>query len=161
MPALLLAALAALILFAADATAQSLKTVTVAKGLQHPWGLAFLPDGRMLVTERPGRLRLVSREGALERTGGRAFLEVDARGQGGLLDVAIDPNFVENHRVYLSYSESGEGGNSTAVARGRLDGERLADVKVIFRQAPKYGSTSHFGSRFVFDAGWPALHHAG
>jgi glucose/arabinose dehydrogenase len=152
MPAFLLAALAAMVLFATTALAQPLKTVTVARGLQHPWGLAFLPDGRMLVTERPGRLRVVSREGALSAPL-RGVPEVEARGQGGLLDVALDPGFAENRLVYLSYSEPGEGGNGTAVARARLESDRLAELKVIFRQAPKYGSTSHFGSRFVFDRG--------
>src|SRR5258705_13355901 len=97
-------ALAALVLAASAASAQPLKTVMVAKGLQHPWGLAFLPDGRMLVTERPGRLRLVSRDGVLSAPL-QGVPQVYAHGQGGLLDVVIDPKFGENQRVYLSYSE--------------------------------------------------------
>ncbi len=123
---------------------------TVAKGLEHPWSLAFLPDGRMLVTERPGRLRYVTPEGALSDpiTG---VPEVYAQGQGGLLDVILDPAFAANSTIYLSYAEPGEGEtNGTAVARARLDGGRLADVKVIFRQQPKVASKHHFGSRLVF-----------
>ena len=92
----------------------------MASGLEHPWGLAFLPDGRILVTERPGRLRVVERDGRLSQplTG---VPQVAAQGQGGLLDVAIDPQFNENRLVYLSFSEPGDGGVSgTAVARGRL-----------------------------------------
>ena len=122
---------------------------TVAKGLEHPWGLAFLPDGRMLVTERPGRLRLVDRDGRLsEPLGG--VPGVEARGQGGLLDVVIDPRFAENRWVYLSYAEPGPGGAGTAVARGRLGEGRLEDVRVIYQQQPKVSGGNHFGSRLVF-----------
>lgn len=134
----------------APAQAQALRPVTVAKGLQHPWGLAFLPDGRMLVTERPGRLRIVSADG---RVGPpvEGVPKVVAEGQGGLLDVALDPRFAGNGLVYLSYSEPGDGGSGTAVARGRLQANRLTDVAVIFRQQPKVGGSAHFGSRLVFD----------
>lgn len=131
------------------AQAQTLKPVSVARGLQHPWGLAFLPDGRMLVTERPGRLRIISPDGALSAPVA-GVPKVDARGQGGLLDVAVDPEFASNRFIYLSYSEPGEGGNGTAVARGRLEGPALTDVQVIFRQQPKVNSSAHFGSRLVF-----------
>ncbi len=128
---------------------RSVRIDTVAEGLVHPWGLAFLPDGRMLVTERPGRLRIVSPEGALsEPLAG--VPEVFAQDQGGLLDVALDPDFVTNRLVYLSYAEPGPGGASTAVARGRLEGNALADVRVIFRQEPKVEGGNHFGSRLVF-----------
>jgi len=123
---------------------------TVARGLEHPWGLAFLPDGRMLVTERPGRLRLVSKDGRVSAplTGQPA---VQARGQGGLLDVALDPRFGENRLVYLSYAEPGDAGTAgTAVARGRLGEGGLEDVRVIYRQRPKVSGTNHFGSRLVF-----------
>jgi aldose sugar dehydrogenase len=125
---------------------------TVAEGLSHPWGLAFLPDGGMLVTERDGQLRVVSPDGTLSPPLA-GVPEVDARGQGGLLDVAVDPKFAENRLVYLSYSEPGEGGNSTAVARGTLSDDLggLHDVKVIFSQKPKLPSRAHFGSRLVFD----------
>lgn len=121
-----------------------------AEGLEHPWSLAFLPDGRALVTERPGRMRYVAPNGELsEPIAG--VPQVDARGQGGLLDVALDPDFAQNGLIYLSYAEAGSGGNGTAVARGRLNGERLEDIDVIFRQLPKKNSSKHFGSRLVFD----------
>jgi glucose/arabinose dehydrogenase len=141
-------ALAAL-LWSASAFAQTLKPVVVAKGLEHPWGLAFLPDGRMLVSERPGRLRIVERDGrvGVPLAGVPA---VAASGQGGLLDVVLHPQFASNQLVYWSFSEPGDGGAGTAVARGRLDGQRLADVQVIFRQLPKVGGGNHFGSRLVW-----------
>lgn len=123
-----------------------------ASGLVHPWALAVLPDGRMLVTERPGRLRYVGRDGALsEPVAG--VPEVWAQGQGGLLDVALDPDFAANRLVYLSYAEPGPGGTAgTSVARGRLEGDRLAQVEVIFRQ-PKVEGPDHFGSRLEFGPG--------
>lgn len=122
---------------------------TVASGLVNPWGLAFMPDGRILVTERPGRLRVVALDGTLSPalTGVPA---VEAVGQGGLLDVAIDPQFSENQLVYLSYAESGAGGSGTAVARGRFAETGLTDVEVIFSQRPKVGGTGHYGSRLIF-----------
>lgn len=133
----------------ASAGAQSLKPVVVAKGLDHPWGLAFLPDGRMLVTERPGRMRIVERDGKLNEplTG---LPPVVAAGQGGLLDVALHPQFASNQLVYWTFSEAGDGGAGTTVARGKLDGKRLTDVQVIFRQAPKVSGGNHFGSRLVW-----------
>jgi glucose/arabinose dehydrogenase len=125
------------------------KIETVAEGLEHPWGLAFLPDGRMLVTEREGRLRIVGADGT-KSAPIAGVPEVRARGQGGLLDVALDPDFATNDLMYISYAEPGEGGAGTAVARGRLDGNALKDVQVIFRQVPKRGAGQHFGSRLVF-----------
>lgn len=125
------------------------KMVTVADGLVHPWGLTFLPDGRMLVTERPGRLRAVEANGQLSGPI-QGIPKVYARGQGGLLDVALDPDFERNRIVYLSYSEPGKGGAGTAVGRGRLMGDTLEDFTVIFRQEPKTGGGRHFGSRLVF-----------
>jgi glucose/arabinose dehydrogenase len=122
---------------------------TVAEGLEHPWALAFLPDGRMLVTERPGRLRLVEKDGRLSKPLA-GVPEVAAKGQGGLLDVALDPGFEENRLVYLSYAEPGEGGAGTAVARGRLGEGGLENVQVIYRQQPKVSGNGHFGSRLVF-----------
>ena len=126
---------------------------TLAEGLAHPWALAFLPDGAMLVTERPGNLRHVGADGTLSDPIANVP-QVDARGQGGLLDVTLDPEFEQNRLVYLSYAEAGEGGvNGTAVARGRLDADNrsLEEVEVIFRQEPKEASDKHFGSRLVFD----------
>ena len=126
-----------------------LRLDTVAVGLENPWGMAFLPDGRVLVTERPGRLRIVATDGSLSAPLA-GVPPVAAGGQGGLLDVALHPGFVDNQLVYLSYSEPGDGGNSTAVARGRLEGNALREVEVIFSQQPKFDSSAHFGSRLVF-----------
>ena len=126
-----------------------ISVTTVAEGLEHPWGMAFLPDGRMLVTERPGRLRLVTPEGTLSAPIG-GVPQVYARGQGGMLDVELDPAFAENQLIYLAYSEPGSPGGGTAVARARLAGDRLEQLQVIFRQTPKLDSGHHFGSRLVF-----------
>lgn len=122
---------------------------TYAEGLDHPWGLAFLPDGRLLVSERAGRLRIVGADGKLSEpvTGLPA---IDARDQGGLLGLALDPKFAANSLVYFAYSEPREGGNGTAVARGKLVGNALQNVQVIFRQTPTLDSTKHFGGRLVF-----------
>jgi aldose sugar dehydrogenase len=121
----------------------------VARGLEHPWGLAFLPDGRMLVTERPGRLVLLERDGKTRRTLG-GVPAVRAGGQGGLLGIALSPTFDRDRLVYLSFSEAGEGGAGTAVARGRLGDAALENVEVIWRQTPKVGGGNHWGSRLVF-----------
>lgn len=126
------------------------RVTTIVDGLEHPWGLAFLPDGRMLVTERPGRLRVVNVDGSLSRPIS-GVPRVQARGQGGLLDVALHPQFAENGLVYLSFAEPGSGGAGTSVARGRLDGDALKDVEVIFQQSPKVDTGFHYGSRLVFD----------
>jgi aldose sugar dehydrogenase len=127
--------------------------VTVASGLQTPWGLAFLPDGRMLVTERPGRLRVVSKTGTLSPPV-EGLPALDARGQGGLLDVVLDPRYSANRLIYLAYAEAGDKGmNHTAVLRGKfVDGPtpKLQNVQVIFRQTPSLDSTLHFGCRLVF-----------
>jgi len=122
----------------------------VARGLEHPWALAFLPDGRMLVTERPGRLRIVSMDGTISAPLA-GVPAVYARGQGGLLDVALDPAFAQNRLVYLSYAEPGEDNTAgTAVARGRLGATGLENVQVIYRQVPKLPGGGHYGSRLVF-----------
>jgi len=125
------------------------RVVEVARGLEHPWGLAFLPDGRLLVTERPGRLRLVAPGGQVSPPLA-GLPEVVARGQGGLLDVALGPSFASDRLVYLSYAEPGEGGAGTAVARGRLGERGLDGVQVIWRQTPKVSGANHWGSRLVF-----------
>ena len=131
-------------------TSGVVRAETVAEGLEHPWGLAFLPDGRILVTERPGRLRIVDQSGGLSAPIA-GVPAVAAGGQGGLLDVALDPGFADNRLIYLSYAEPGDGGAAgTAVARGRLGDGRLEDVSVIYRQEPKVRSSAHFGSRLVF-----------
>jgi glucose/arabinose dehydrogenase len=139
--------------FAKDTTIETkdgpIKVEKVAKGLQFPWGLAFLPDGRMLVTERPGRLRIVAKDGTLSEPI-KGVPEVFAQGQGGLLGIALDPNFASNQLIYLAYAEPGQGGAGTAVARGKLADGRLDDVEVIFRQKPKVDGGNHFGGRLVF-----------
>ncbi|MGC3983489.1 MAG: PQQ-dependent sugar dehydrogenase [Pseudorhodoferax sp.] len=124
----------------------------VAAGLQNPWGLAFLPEGRFLVTERPGRMRVVEADGRLGAPLA-GLPEIAAGGQGGLLDVVLDSGFAGNRTLYFCYSEPAErgGGNSTALARAQLsaDRTRLDDVRVIFRQQPKVSSSAHFGCRIV------------
>ena len=128
--------------------------VTVAEGLQNPWSLAFLPGGKMLVTERPGRLRVVGADGKLSAavTGLPA---VFSRGQGGLLDVVLDPAFAKSNLIYWSFSEpQADGTNNTAVARGKFVDDatapRVDDVQVIYHQRPSMNSPLHFGSRLVF-----------
>ena len=143
-----------LALAAAPSGAQSQpspKAQTVASGLQNPWAVAFLPDGRFLVTERPGRLRVVNADGQVQPAV-QGLPEVAAGGQGGLLDVITDSAFASNRTIYFCFSEPGKGTtNSTALARARLsqDAKRLEDVKVIFSQQPKFSSTAHFGCRIV------------
>ncbi len=123
----------------------------VARGLEHPWAVEPLPDGDLLVTERPGRMRIVSAAGELGQPIA-GLPAVDARGQGGLLDVALSPNFDSDGTIYWSYAEPREGGNGTAVARGVLsaDRRRVEQVGVIFRAVPTYDGTMHFGSRLAF-----------
>jgi aldose sugar dehydrogenase len=155
-------ATAAALLLAAPAAAQVVRTeaesfrvVTVVERLEYPWSLAFLPDGRMLVTERGGRLRIVGRDGRPAAQPVAGLPKIEEYGQGGLLDVALHPRFAENALVYLSFAERGDGGHGTAVLRGRLAGAgedaRLEGVEVIYRQAPKSRTGRHFGSRLVFD----------
>lgn len=125
----------------------------IVHGLDHPWAIVFLPDGRMLVTERAGRLRVVTRQGQISPPVA-GLPVVDARGQGGLLDVVLGPSFASDREIYWSYSEPRGGGeNGTSVARGRLSDDltRVENVQVIFRQQPAWRSTAHFGSRLVFD----------
>ena len=144
-------------LLAAAACGQALKPVTIVRGLAHPWGLAFLPsfdsDGRMLISERPGQLRLANTKGELGPPIA-GVPAVGAVGEGGLLDVALDPRFAHNRLVYLSYAEAAQGGVGTTVARARLDANglqgRLSELQVIFRQSPKASSSVHFGSRLLF-----------
>ncbi len=122
--------------------------------LSSPWGMAFLPDGRMLVTQKGGTMVILSADGArVEATVSGIPAVVDS-GQGGLLDVVLDPDFdaQTNPWVYWSYAEAGSGGSGTAVARGRLVGAALQDVAVIFRQLPKLSGSGHFGSRLAFRA---------
>lgn len=122
---------------------------TVARGLETPWALAFLPDGRMLVTERPGRMRIIGTRGELSAPL-RNVPEVAARSQGGLLDVVLAPDFARSQQIYFSYSEPRSQGSGTTVARARLGDDALSDVQVIFRQQPAVESDKHFGSRLAF-----------
>ena len=126
------------------------KVESVVRGLEHPWGLTFLPDGRMLVTERAGRLRVV--DGGVLSAPLKGVPEVVASGQGGLLDVALDPDYAHDRLVYVCFAEPGGDGASTAVARGRLSdaADALSDVEVIFRQTPKVSGNAHFGCRLAF-----------
>lgn len=127
-----------------DAT---VRIVPVASGLENPWGMAFLPDGRILVTERSGRMRVV--------TGGQVSAplgnvpQVFDSGQGGLLDVTLDPGFASNRILYFTYAEPGEGGASTALASAIFAENRLENVRLLFRQQPKVSGGLHFGSRIV------------
>jgi glucose/arabinose dehydrogenase len=142
--------------WAADRVVQSeagpLRVTEVAHGLDTPWALAFLPDGRLLVTERPGRMRLVARDGSLSAPIA-GVPQVHARGQGGLLDVALSPDFGTDRTIVFSFAEPTAGGARTAVARARLDleGLRLEDVKLIFAQNEAPSGSHHWGSRLVFD----------
>jgi glucose/arabinose dehydrogenase len=134
------------------ALAQGVRPETVASGLQNPWAVAFLPDGRFLVTERAGRLRVVERDGRLNKPVD-GLPEVATGGQGGLLDMVLDADFANNRVLYFCFSEPASvgNGNSTALARAILssDATRLSDVKVIFSQKPKFTSSLHFGCRIV------------
>ena len=128
---------------------ETLRAEVVAGGLRHPWAAAFLPDGSVLITERPGTLRLI-RNGALDPEPVAGTPEVHARGQGGLLDIAAHPRFEENRWIYLSYAAPAPDGAHTAIARGRLDERSLRDVEVIFRAWNSGRGGRHFGSRLAF-----------
>jgi glucose/arabinose dehydrogenase len=132
-----------------DSSAGKLVVEELVRGLDHPWGLAFLPDGRLLVTEREGRLRILAADGKLSApiAGTPA---VRAKGQGGLLDVALDPDFRTNRTIYLSFAEARGDDGGTALARATLGEGALNDVKVIFRQEPHVSGNGHFGGRIVF-----------
>ena len=136
------------------AEAVTVDVATVAKGLASPWAMEFLPDGRMIVTEKAGKIRIVAKDGTV----GPAIAgvpKVDARGQGGLLDIVLGPSFATDGQVFFSFSEPRDKGNGTTVAKAKLiqdgkGGGRLDDVKVVFRQMPTYDGDKHFGSRLVF-----------
>ncbi|MBI4996088.1 MAG: PQQ-dependent sugar dehydrogenase [Rhodocyclales bacterium] len=124
---------------------------TVTEGLEFPWALAFLPDGRMLVSERPGRLRLIGTDGRLDPQPVTGLPPIAAVGQGGLLDLALHPDYAQNGWLYFSYAGPGDGGQGTEVARAKLDGHALRELQVLFRMQPKTRTGHHFGSRLVFD----------
>ncbi|MGD1879241.1 MAG: PQQ-dependent sugar dehydrogenase [Kiloniellaceae bacterium] len=156
--AVLLLFLAALPATAADDVQQSqqadFRLVTLARGLDHPWGMAFLPDegpggGGILITERSGALRLYQ-NGALQRAAVDGVPRVAARGQGGLLDIALHPGFIDNGLIYLSYAGGAGNEAGTEVARARFDGSALQDLEVIFRARPKTPGAAHYGGRLAF-----------
>ncbi|WP_298123751.1 PQQ-dependent sugar dehydrogenase [Brevundimonas sp.] len=132
-------------------TGAALTHAVVASGLVEPWGLALLPDGRWLVTERPGRLRIITAQGQIGEPI-QGLPAVDPRGQGGLLDVILSPGFARDRTIFWSYAEPREGGNGTTVARGRLseDGARVENVQVILRATPTYDGDKHYGSALAF-----------
>src|SRR5262245_18455484 len=126
------------------------RLVTLARDLEQPWSIAFLPDGRILITERPGRLRVVA-NGRLERAPLGGVPKVYARGQGGLLDVCLHPNFSQNRVLYLSYSGEAQGGAVTTVARAELADGALRGTRTIYEALPRASGGLHFGSRIAFD----------
>ena len=130
----------------------SFRIVPLLAGLENPWSIAFLPDGRMMVTERAGRLRLVSQDFKLDPKPIDGLPEVIANGQGGLFDVVLHPQHAQNGWIYWAYNAPGTGGWGTALARGKLQGQRMTEVQVLFSMQPKTRSAHHFGGRIVFDA---------
>lgn len=130
----------------------SFRIVPLVAGLENPWSIAFLPDGRMLVTERAGRLRLVSQDFKLDPKPIEGLPDVIASGQGGLFDVVLHPQHAQNGWIYWAYNAPGIGGWGTALARGKLQGQRMTEVQVLFSMQPKTRSEYHFGGRIVFDA---------
>ena len=156
------AGMTALMMAVAPVTAQTIQSekhafrvVTLVRGLENPWSIAFLPDGRMLVTERAGRLRMVSKDFKLDPKPVEGLPEIVANGQGGLLDVVLHPQYADNGWIYWSYNAPGAGGWGTAMARGKLGGDikghRMTDVQVLFSMEPKTRAGHHFGGRIVFD----------
>lgn len=127
------------------------RLTTVVTGLENPWSVAFLPDGRLLITEREGRLRLVGSDFRLDPQPIGGLPESLERGQGGLLDVALHPQYAQNGWIYWAYNAPGPGGWGTAMARGKLQGHRMTLVQVLFSMHPKTRSNQHFGGRIVFD----------
>lgn len=136
------------------ATATGAKVTTIAKGLAYPWGMQFLPDGRVIVTERPGRIRIIAKDGSLSKPLEGAP-KVVPQGQGGMLDIALAPDFATSRLVYIAYSERrGPGRNGTSVGRAKLisnaAGDRLEGFRNVFRQQPPNGGSLHFGARLAF-----------
>ncbi|MGH8726055.1 MAG: PQQ-dependent sugar dehydrogenase [Burkholderiales bacterium] len=154
MKLVLLAALCALPWWAAAQTYRSnehsFRVVKVVEGLEQPWSVAFLPDGRMLISEKAGRLRVVA-QGKLDPRPIEGLPPMTVHGQGGFHDIVLHPDFSKNSLIYLAYAARGSDGAGTELARGRLVGHRLEDVQVLFRQSPKGRAGQHFGGRIVFD----------
>lgn len=131
------------------ATTSGFQKITVVEDLEHPWSLAWLPDGAMLITERPGRLRIV-RDGVLEPTPVAGVPEIFASGQGGLMDISVHPRFTENRLIYLTYSHGERSANRTRIARARLEKNTLRDLQVIFEVSQTKSGAQHFGSRIIW-----------
>lgn len=127
------------------------RLATLVTGLENPWSVVFLPDGRLLVTERAGRMRLVGADFRVDPKPVEGLPEVVERGQGGLFDVALHPQYAQNGWIYWAYNAPGAGGWGTALARGKLQGQRMTEVQVLFSMQPKTRSSQHFGGRIVFD----------
>ena len=127
------------------------RIASLVTGLENPWSVAFLPDGRFLITERAGRLRLVSSDFKLDPKPIDGLPEVVSHGQGGLFDVVLHPQYAQNGWIYWAYNARGPGGWGTALARGKLQGQQMTDVQVLFSMQPKTRSGFHFGGRIVFD----------
>ena len=130
---------------------QAFRVATLTRGLENPWSIAFLPDGRMLVTERAGRMRILDKHFNLEPKPIEGLPDIIARGQGGLFDVVLHPDYQKNGWIYWAYNAPGKGGWGTALARGKLQGHRMTDVQVLFSMEPKTRNGQHFGGRIVFD----------
>lgn len=130
---------------------QSFRVVSLTSGLQYPWSLAFLPDGRFLVTEREGRIRIIEKNFQLNPRAIEGLPPIVTGGQGGLFDVALHPDFINNGWIYWSYSAAGAGGWGTALARGKLEGFQMTHIQILFSMEPKTRSSQHFGGRIVFD----------
>lgn len=134
----------------ASVAASDVQATVITDQLEHPWSLTFLPDGRMLVSERPGRLRIIENGQLLEQAVS-GLPEISEKGQGGLLDIALHPQFADNGWVYLAYAAPGTGGHSTHIGRGQLRGNRLSNWQKLFELRPRSRGGRHFGSRLVFD----------
>jgi len=130
---------------------QAFRVATLTRGLENPWSIAFLPDGRMLVTERAGRMRILDKHFNLDPRPIDGLPDIIARGQGGLFDVVLHPDYQKNGWIYWAYNAPGTGGWGTALARGKLQGHRMTEVQVLFSMEPKTRSGQHFGGRIVFD----------
>jgi glucose/arabinose dehydrogenase len=130
-----------------ESEAATFRVVRVMNNLENPWGMTWLPDGRMLITERPGRLNLVEGETVTTVSG---LPEIQARGQGGLMDVALHPEYERTGWIYFTYTAPGDDGNGTVLARGKLDGTAMTSIETLYEQTPFVDSGRHFGSRIVF-----------
>jgi len=131
------------------AVAQNIKTTTIVAGLERPWGMTWLPDETILITERPGKLRVV-KNGVLVKQAISGIPQVLAEGQGGLLDISAHPNFSRNKLIYLTYAHGNKSANRTRVARATFNGSTLENLEVIFEVSQTKEGTQHFGSRIVW-----------